>query len=135
MKGFTCAHCGKFVPENKEMSTKNRNHCPFCLYSKHVDILVGDRKSECKGNMIPIGLTFKNEKKGKGELMLIHQCEKCGKISINRIAADDSIDLLMQIFEASLARNEIKHVLESKAVHMADEMDRKEIQTQLQGKQ
>ncbi|WDF05905.1 RNHCP domain-containing protein [Shouchella hunanensis] len=30
-----------------------RNHCPFCLYSKHQDIIPGDRASTCGGLMEP----------------------------------------------------------------------------------
>ena len=46
----------------------------------------GDRKSTCNGRMKPIGLTYKKD----GELMLIHLCLQCGKISTNRIAGDDN---------------------------------------------
>jgi hypothetical protein len=34
--------------------------------------------------------------------MLIHRCSECGKLSINRIAADDIAERLMGIFYASL---------------------------------
>lgn len=98
MKGFTCSFCQKFVPLTKKMAVRNRNHCPFCLWSKHLDSkTAGDRKSECLGGMEPIGLTSKKsglDKWGKtkeGEWMLIHRCQKCGKISLNRLAADDSL--------------------------------------------
>ena len=107
--GFMCSHCTKWVPETKRMGTKNRNHCPSCLWSAHVDDVVsGDRKSHCGGQMEPIGLTFKNagvDKYGKprqGELMLIHKCARCWKYSINRIAADDETQEIMNIFEKSL---------------------------------
>lgn len=65
---------------------RNRNHCPYCLYSLHVDEETpGDRLSDCAGLMPPIGL----ETRRTGEFVLIHKCEKCGKISKNRIAGDD----------------------------------------------
>lgn len=57
--------------------------------------------------MKPIGLTFKLEgvdKYGKlrqGELMLIHECANCRKVSINRIAADDNSEVILKVFEKS----------------------------------
>jgi len=63
--------------------------------------------SACKAIMTPIGLTVKrgHNKYGEGtygELMLIHRCSECDKLSINRIAADDRVERLMEIFRASL---------------------------------
>jgi hypothetical protein len=93
---FTCKHCGFFVNAHKAVSgVVNRNHCPYCLYSQHVDLFAaGDRLCACKGLMKPIGLTIKKTrdkyaKDQQGELMLVHRCTECGRLSINRIAADD----------------------------------------------
>lgn len=135
--GFVCTNCGRFVSENPQMGTKNRNHCPYCLYSRHVDDVVGDRKSSCKGNMAPIALTFKKTKLGEiGEIMLIHQCEKCGKISINRIASDDSTEILEKLFHASLELPDgTKHILFENKIHPVTFEDREEFQIQLFGKQ
>jgi len=53
--------------------------------------------------MEPIGLTEKDEgcdKYGRertGELMIIHRCQKCAKISINRIAGDDNPDSIIYL--------------------------------------
>jgi hypothetical protein len=86
----------------------NRNHCPYCLWSRHLDLFsAGDRLSACKGQMKPIGLTMKKSRnkyriKSRGELMLIHECVECGDLSINRIAADDDPDSVMEAFRASL---------------------------------
>jgi hypothetical protein len=57
--------------------------------------------------MKPVGLTCKQTAKkyaqnSKGELMLIHQCVECGKLSINRIAADDLAENLVSVYLASL---------------------------------
>jgi len=109
---FTCDHCHEFVAVTKEMAVQNRNHCPFCLWSKHVDDKKpGDRKAFCQGLMEPIGLTFKKtknkyKKDAVGELMLIHRCVKCGKIEINRIAADDTTETIMDMFAASQNQEE-----------------------------
>jgi phosphoribosyl-AMP cyclohydrolase len=58
--------------------------------------------------MKPIGLTMKKgrnryQSKQRGELMLIHECVECNTLSINRIAADDDPETIMEVFQASLA--------------------------------
>lgn len=89
---FICKVCGKeVVPEGA--GSDHRNHCPNCLSSIHVDEEPGDRASECEGVMEPIGVWVKNN----GEWCLIHRCKRCGKLSSNRIAADDNPALLMSI--------------------------------------
>src|SRR4030065_2106742 len=82
--GFRCCYCRAFVHTLPRLAgVKNRNHCPYCLWSRHVDLLqAGDRMSACKAIMQPIGLTVKQgrNKYGNyrsGELMLIHRCY-CG---------------------------------------------------------
>lgn len=108
--GFGCNHCRNWVPIHEEMGTHNRNHCPTCLWSAHVDDETpGDRKSLCKQGMKPVALTFKGESKDKyassseqqlGELMLVHECVMGDQIRINRIAADDSPYTLLEVFHA-----------------------------------
>jgi hypothetical protein len=60
------------------------------LYSLHVDIDSGDRKQSCQGKMAPI---YKSEK-ADGEEVLVSKCEKCGFIRKNRVAGDDSYEVL-----------------------------------------
>ena len=48
---FVCAHCGKEV---KPLGYSSRNHCPFCLWSLHVDNNPGDRENTCRAPMEPI---------------------------------------------------------------------------------
>ena len=52
-ESFICNHCGK---EIFPLLYTARDHCPYCLYSKHVDNNPGDRSSNCHGNLIPIGI-------------------------------------------------------------------------------
>ncbi len=106
--GFRCAACGAFVMVEEQYSgVGNRNHCPYCLWSRHLDShAAGDRLSACKARMKPVGLTLKKTRKKyglgqHGELMLIHLCEECGKISINRIAADDDVETILRIYDES----------------------------------
>jgi hypothetical protein len=105
---FVCMHCRNFVSAEAALSgVHNRNHCPYCLSSRHLDLFeAGDRLSACKARMRPVGLTLKKSPKkyaGKvrGELMLVHQCEECGRFAINRIAADDDNEALLKILSAS----------------------------------
>jgi hypothetical protein len=112
---FYCNNCNQWVPFTNSMGTKHRNHCLYCLWSKHVDNQIsGDRASKCRASMEPIGLTFKHEgldKYGRprqGEIMIVHECTSCNKISINRIAADDNSETILSIFEYSLELNQNK---------------------------
>jgi hypothetical protein len=103
---FVCLHCGAFVSAGGSMSgVRNRNHCPYCLSSRHLDQFeAGDRLSACKGRMKPVALTLKRTRKkyaSQGELMLVHRCEGCGKLSINRIAADDDEQAMLAVLEDS----------------------------------
>ena len=116
MQTFVCHNCKKVVGV-KAIGTHQRNHCPYCLYSLHVDEKVpGDRKSRCHGLMEPVGLTFKDEgtdkygKKRQGESVIIHQCAKCGKTNRNRIAGDDDPRAIMSICEEK-DKEEVKRQL------------------------
>ncbi|MBQ3528859.1 MAG: RNHCP domain-containing protein [Clostridia bacterium] len=89
---FTCKFCGHEVfPDGA--GSKHRNHCPYCLSSKHLDIEPGDRASNCGGIMEPVAVWVR---KG-GEWAIIHRCKICGALSSNRIAADDNPMKLMSI--------------------------------------
>jgi DNA-directed RNA polymerase subunit RPC12/RpoP len=88
---FVCEHCGATVEPLQRGSY--RNHCPHCLYSKHVDEEgPGDRVSLCGGLMEPIGL---DSVSGKGWLV-IHRCVKCGKEIRNKAAPDDALSKFFQ---------------------------------------
>jgi hypothetical protein len=103
--GFVCAACHAFVCTESGLScVQNRNHCPYCLWSRHLDLYAaGDRLSACKSLMQPIGLTIKRTFKkygpGYSELMLVHACRGCEALSINRIAADDNPQAILTAFE------------------------------------
>ena len=91
--------------------------------------------------MKPIGLTFKQEGIDKyglprqGELMLIHECLGCGKISINRIAGDDNPETILRVFEESQGLpSGKKELLKRSGIEIISEGDRKKIIIQLFGK-
>ena len=83
---FTCEFCRQVVAPLEKGSY--RNHCPACLYSKHVDLHgPGDRASQCLGLLKPIGLDS-SSKKG---YIVIHECQKCSSIKRNKCAPDDDL--------------------------------------------
>ena len=135
-KTFECQNCKNLVKTVGNIGTKNRNHCPKCLYSKHVDEKTpGARKSSCKALMKPVGLTFKKSHKDKygkekqGELMIVHRCLKCEKISINRAAGDDNADEILKIYNESLLKKEKIN----NNIKLLTEKDKEEIKAQLYG--
>ena len=72
---FKCKNCGKDVDTEGYIGTKHRNHCPYCLHSKHLDINPGDRLSSCHGIMKPIAID--NAKGGKYKIVYV--CQNCGE--------------------------------------------------------
>ena len=136
---FRCAHCHVIVSSAHFLSgVNNRNHCPYCLWSCHLDLYAaGDRLCACKGQMKPIGLTMKNGRNKyrldkRGELMLVHQCIECGSPSINRIAADDDASTIIEIFQASV-ENQSHIIFERHGILMLNLHDTKILYKQLYG--
>jgi ribosome biogenesis GTPase len=84
-EGFVCAHCGQPVAPDAA-GTAHRNHCPRCLWSRHLDLRPGDRRSACRGMMEPVAVWLRHG----GEWALIHRCNECGVLRSNRIAGDDN---------------------------------------------
>lgn len=84
---FICENCGMNV---SKLEYTSRDHCPYCLYSKHVDINPGDRLNECKGLLVPVGIEkFKNSYK------IIYKCQKCNSIHKNIMASDDNYEKII----------------------------------------
>ena len=90
---FICEECHAFVTPLENGSF--RNHCPFCLWSKHVDIIPGDRRENCEGLMGPIRID-RHSKKG---WMVVHKCIRCGKEQRNKIAPDDNFDIFLILIQ------------------------------------
>ena len=87
-EGFICENCNKEV---KPLGYSSRDHCPYCLYSKHVDINPGDRLNPCKGLLKPIEI-----EKFKDTFKIIYKCEKCNQIHKNIIANDDDMNEIIK---------------------------------------
>lgn len=93
--GFVCAHCGRRV---EPLGYSSRNHCPFCLWSLHVDENPGDRLNECGGQMEPV----RAEPDPRHGYVIIHRCTRCGKERRCRAAQDakvqpDDIRLIIRL--------------------------------------
>jgi hypothetical protein len=85
---FVCEHCGFRVK-----GTGYTNHCPNCLWSKHVDEEVpGDRQSKCLGLMEPIGVRVNPQ-----QYLITHQCQKCGKRMNNKSAKNDNFEVILDL--------------------------------------
>ncbi len=90
---FKCRNCKAFIGE-PPTGGQQRNHCPMCLYSLHVDDKTpGDRASECRSLMEPIGVFYRRNL----EQVVVHRCLGCGFVRYNRIAADDNPILLNEL--------------------------------------
>jgi len=53
--------------------------------------------------MKPIGLTTKS----KGELAIVHECLKCGRLSPNRIAGDDNPYTILSLLDQPIRNRRI----------------------------
>lgn len=90
IEDFVCENCGFKVTGNGYT-----NHCPKCLWSKHVDINPGDRLSDCGGLMEPISIETK-----AGEYTILHKCIKCGYEKRNKKVDEDDFDEILKIVTA-----------------------------------
>lgn len=90
-EGFICENCKEKV---SPLNYTARDHCPRCLYSKHVDIFPGDRANPCGGLLIPIGI-----EKFKHTYKIVYQCEKCKEKHKNIMANDDDYDQILKIMQ------------------------------------
>lgn len=79
-EAFVCLACGRDVPIGGK---RPRDHCPWCLHSRHVDEVPGDRAATCGGDLVPIGL----ERAEKG-WRIQYRCAACGAARVNRVLDD-----------------------------------------------
>ena len=94
-ESFVCENCGRSV---EPLGYSSRNHCPFCLWSLHLDVNPGDRAADCGGKMEPVSVEI-SPKKG---YVIVHRCTKCGELRRNRAANEakvqpDNIRLLISL--------------------------------------
>lgn len=87
IENFTCERCGRRVAGNGYT-----NHCPQCLWSKHVDENPGDRAETCGGMMEPVGIEVKEEK-----YVIAHKCIRCGLEKKNKASEDDNMNEIIKL--------------------------------------
>jgi len=87
VEDFVCEHCGAAV-----RGSGYTNHCPQCLWSKHVDVNPGDRAADCGALMKPVAC----EKEGQ-EYVLTYECHACGHKKRNKVQESDNFDTLLKI--------------------------------------
>ena len=91
-ESFICEVCGKKV---EKLEYTARDHCNSCLCSKHLDIMPGDRLSNCGAILRPVEI----EKASKDKLKIVYKCDKCGEIKKNVAADDDDFDKILEIMK------------------------------------
>lgn len=93
-ESFTCKNCQMEV---NALGYTARNHCPYCLYSIHIDNNPGDRAADCFGLLKPIAI----EKAKKDTYKIVFRCNKCKTIKKNKTAKDDNQEKILQIMQIS----------------------------------
>jgi hypothetical protein len=69
-----------------------------------------------------------------GELMLVHRCEDCGRLAINRVAADDDNEALLAVFHSSLQIDRHReHFLADEGITLLGQADRSIVTRRLFG--
>lgn len=91
VEDFHCEQCNTQVKGNGYT-----DHCPKCLYSKHVDVNPGDRAAECGGLMAPVTV----EKVPDG-YKISYVCQKCGYLHSVKSAAEDDFEEMLKIIKKS----------------------------------
>lgn len=84
---FVCENCGRAI-----RGSGYTDHCPSCLFSKHVDINPGDRKSDCGGKMIPKEIETRGD-----DYIIYYQCQKCGYKHRIKSSPDDNFEELLKL--------------------------------------
>jgi len=92
---FICEQCGKSIQGNGFT-----NHCPFCLWSKHVDVNPGDREETCGGMMEPETVEMQDQK-----YVIVHRCVRCGTRKRNRVDKNDDMESVIKIAKTKNLEN------------------------------
>ena len=87
IEDFVCENCGELVKGDGYT-----DHCPNCLFSKHVDINPGDREATCDGIMEPISVEG-----GRKGFIITSRCKKCGHTKRNRSSKNDNLEKIIEL--------------------------------------
>lgn len=91
IENFVCDNCGNRVTGNGYT-----DHCPFCLWGKHVDVNPGDRAAECGGSMEPLGVEERS-----GVYRIRYQCRKCEHSFVVKTAGNDDSEAIIKLSACS----------------------------------
>ncbi len=94
VEDFACERCGQAVTGNGYT-----NHCPACLWSKHVDVAPGDRAAGCGGLMEPVEVESR-----AGGYRILHRCTLCAAEKWNQAALEDDFEQILAIARTSINR-------------------------------
>ena len=92
VEDFNCQNCGQLVKANGYT-----NHCPHCLWSRHVDLNPGDRLNSCKAMMAPVGIKIRGS-----QYYIVHRCSKCQAEKVNKTCQDDNYDEILRLAGTTL---------------------------------
>ena len=84
---FTCENCGARVAGNGYT-----NHCPNCLWSKHVDVDPGDRAANCRGMMEPVAIEGSTP-----DYRIVHRCVRCRMIRRVDVSPGDNPEAILAL--------------------------------------
>lgn len=100
IENYACGNCGETIAGGRY-----NNHCPHCLWSKHLDDKVpGDRASQCQSLMKPVGVIQKS-----GTWRIVHQCLGCKKNTVIDSIPEDNIDLIIELSQSPLSAISLRH--------------------------
>ena len=88
---FVCDVCKSIV---KKLEYSARDHCPYCLCSKHLDINPGDRSANCGGVLKPIDI----EKGKKDNYKIVCATYKDGEIYLDEVLGEDKLKSILPMF-------------------------------------
>jgi len=87
IEDFVCGNCWQ-----KTEGNGYTNHCPSCLWCKHVDINPGDRAEGCNGMMEPVSVEVIGSTSA-----IIHHCLECGFERKNKVNKNDNNQIIIEL--------------------------------------
>jgi len=94
IEDFMCAKCGAEVAGDGYT-----DHCPRCLWSKHVDTNPGDRASACLGMMKPVAIEGATP-----AYAILYQCERCPHTHRVKVHRRDDVNAIIALAHARAAK-------------------------------
>lgn len=91
-ESFTCMNCDRDVSPG---GARVRDHCPFCLHGRHVDIIPGDRAAKCGAVLEP-----KHFSVSGGQVTISYSCRGCDHLFRVRAHADDQLPAGLRLGDA-----------------------------------